>query len=412
MTLHRWIEIATLGSLAGIFFIFPIYTPQGADFFAVAFFLLGSLLIDHRDIEVAHWTGRRPFVFACAAVILALPLIAGTCSVNGFKAQVGSGVYEAAAPAALFLVASKARFRLVGPKGIERLILAAIFVGLIPATIFAFLVTAPPPARFYLPGQPALNIAAVYLSGMSAVTLTLTTNLTRHARVIGYVAVCALLVLGLLTASRTFIVSTAVVFAAHVFNIHRRKVLLRETAAVIGVILAFTAASLFAFRGSLARLVEPQQFGFFDGRLQTWADGLELFRRYPLCGIGHNAFHDETLNPLYVERIEQGIPFAPFYHAHNVFLNTLADGGIILGLLLAVLLAAAIYGCRLILKDDPENPFGLIAVTFLAMFFVIGMFENTMVRPVIFSLALFLGLGMNVTWRGRPSGLSPGAARQ
>ena len=49
--------------------------------------------------------------------ILAIPFISGACSANGFKAQVGSGVYIAAAPPALFLVASKARFHLVGPRG-------------------------------------------------------------------------------------------------------------------------------------------------------------------------------------------------------------------------------------------------------------------------------------------------------
>ncbi len=412
MTFHRWIEIAALGSLAGIFFILPIYAPQGVDIFAVAFFLLGSLLIDKHDIEVADWTGRRPFVFVCAALTLAIPFISGACSVNGFRAQVGSGVYVVAAPAALFLVASKARFHLVGADGVRRLILAAIFVGLVPATIYSLLVAAPPPERFHLPGQPALNIASVYLSGMSVITLYLTADLSRRARIAGYVAVCALLVLGLLTASRTFIVSTAVILGVYAFTIRHRKALLREMAAIIGVTLAMLAASLFAFRGSLARLFEQHHYGFFDGRLQTWADGWELFRRYPLCGIGPSTFYDVSLNPLYIERTQQGIKFVPFYHAHDILLNTLAEGGIILGVLLIVMIAAAIYGCVIILKKDPGNPFGLIAAAFIVTFLVIGVFENTLVRPVLFPLAIFIGLGMNVTWRGRPPGVSSGEARR
>ena len=56
----------------------------------------------------------------------------------------------------------------------------------------------------------------------------------------------------------------------------------------------------------------------------------------------------------------------------------------------------------------------------LVMFLVVGLFENTLVRPVVFLLAIFLGLGMNVTWRGpRPSSAlrprpdeSPRAARR
>ena len=412
MTRHQWIEVAALGSLAGIFFILPIYAPQGVDFFAVAFFLLGSLLIEQRDIDVADWTGRRPFVFACAALILAIPFVSATCSANGFKAQVGSGVYLAAAPAALFLVASRARFHLVGRDAIGRLLLVAIFAGLIPATIYGLLVTATPPARFYLPGQPALNIASVYFSGMSAITLNLTADLPRRGRILGYFAVCALLVLGLLTASRTFIVSTAVILGVYVFTIRHRKTLLREMAAIVGITLSMLAASFFAFRGSLARLFERHEFGFFDGRLQTWSDGWTLFRRYPLCGIGPSTFYNVSLNPLYVERTQAGIPFMPFYHAHNVFLNTLAEGGLIVGVLLIVMIAAAIYGCVKVLRAEPKSPFGLIAVAILLMFLLIGLFENTLVRPVTFTLAIFLGLAMNVTWRPSATAISPGEAKQ
>ena len=207
MTSHQWIEIAALGSLAGIFAITPIYAPQGIDFFAVAFFLLGSLLIDQRDIDVADWTGRRPFVFACAGLIVAIPAIAGLLSVNGLRSQVGSGVYLFAAPPALFLAASKARFHLVGPDAVRRIALGGVFVGLIPATIYTLTTTSIPPNRFFLPGQPSYNILAVYLSCVTVITLSLTVHLGSRARMLGYAAVLIILVLGLLTASRTFLVS-------------------------------------------------------------------------------------------------------------------------------------------------------------------------------------------------------------
>ena len=45
----------------------------------------------------------------------------------------------------------------------------------------------------------------------------------------------------------------------------------------------------------------------------------------------------------------------------------------------------------------------------MAMFLVIGLFENTLVRPLTFPLAIFLGLGMNVTWSKSPGGASPPA---
>ena len=409
MVRARWIETAALVSLAGIFAIIPIYAPQGVDYFAVAFFLLASLLIDQRDIDAADWTGRRPFIFACAALVLAIPFVSGACSANGFRSQIGSGVYAAAAPPALFLVAAKARFHLVGPRAVERLILAGIFVGLIPAAIYS-LVANGASSAFSLPGQPAINIAAVYLSCVAAIALHLAADLGRRERILSYVVFLVLIALGLLTQSRTFLVSTAVVLTVFFLSIRRRKVLMHELTAIMAVVVALVASSLFVFRGSLRQLFVQQGHGFFDGRLQSWADGWELFRRYPVCGIGPHTFYSQSLNPLYVERDQLGITYLPLYHAHNILLNTLAEGGLILGILLLALIAAAVYACHAVLKEDPHNRFGLTAATLLAVFLVIGLFENTLVRPVIFLLAIFLGLAMNVTWRVPPKQRAPAEA--
>ena len=407
MNLHRWIEIGALGSLAGIFAIIPVHAPQGVDFFAVAFFLLGSLLIDQRDIDAAGWAGRRPFVFACTALILAIPFGSGVCSVNGFNAQIGSGVYIVSAPCALFLIAAKARFHLVGPEGIKRLILVGIFGGLIPATIFALFTISRPPSEFFLPGQPATNIVAIYISCIIAIVLNLTTDFGRRARILGYVAVLALFVLGWLTASRTFLVSMFVVVALYAFQTRHNKVLRQEllSLAVGGVALLVAAAV--TYRSALMRIFYHQPSDFFDGRLQTWADGLELFRRYPVCGIGWSTFYNTSLNPLYLERIHRHIKFKVYYHAHDIYLNVLAEGGVMLGVLLLVLIAAAVYGCYTIFKRDPHSRFGQVAVALVMILLVVGLFESTLVRPVLFPLAIFLGLGLNVTRRELPQAEKP-----
>ena len=396
MSRRQWVELGALGSLAGIFAALPVYSPQGVDFFAVAFFLLGSLLIDERDIETADWTGRRPFVFLCAALILGIPFVSGAFSANGFKAQIGTSLYVTAAPPALFLVASKARFHLVRPRAIGNLILAGVFIGLIPGTIWGFIDSGAPFAPFFLPAQRWVNIASVYLSCMSAITLYLMADLDRRLRILGYIAVLVVCVLGLLTASRTFIVSEIILFGIYVLAIRRNKVLLKEIVAIVAMIIPLLAASYFIFHGSLTRLLQKQPFGFFDGRLQTWAEGWELFRRYPLFGIGPHTFY--ALNPLYKEWDRLGVDYIAYGSAHNIFLNTLAEGGLTVGVLLVVLIAAAINGCYVTLKNDPASRFGLIAVTLLVIFLVVGLFEDTLNRTVTFPLAIFLGLGMNVTW--------------
>ncbi len=396
---RRWLEIGAIGSLAGMFAIIPIYSPQGIDFFAVAFFLLGSLLIEQRDIDVAGWTERRPFVFACTAFVLLVPFVGGVCSLNGFKSEIGTGVYMVAAPPALFLAASRARFYLVRPDDVGRLLLAGVFVGLVPATIYGLIVSGAPAERFFLPGQPALNFTAVYLGVVCTITLQLTADLGRRARAIGYVAVLALLFLGLLTASRTFIVTAALGLFFYAISVRRRKVMRREMAVVAGAVAAVLAASLFAFRNGLSRFFEQQPLGFFDGRLRPWADGLELFRRYPLCGIGPHTFMNQQLNPIYAERDHLGISYIPYYGAHSAYLNTLAEGGVILGALLLILIAAAVRGCYVDLKNYPRNQFGWIAACLLATFLIVGLIEDTIIRQLVFPLAIFLGLGMNVTWR-------------
>lgn len=396
---RAWIEVAALGSLAGLFAIISLYDPQGIDVLAVAFFLLASLLIDPRDIDAAPWTGRRPFVFGVGFLLLAIPFVSNACSANGLLSRSGSGIYDAVAPAALFLAASQARFHRVGPRDVRRVIVAGIFVGLIPAAIYGLIVTHGQGVPFTLPGQRAVNVLSVYLSVVSAIALILAAPLTLRWRVLAYLVTLVLLVLGLMTESRTFLASTAVVLAVYALAIRRQKDLWRELVAIAGAAAAVLLASLVVLHSGVARLMEAQPLGFFDGRLQTWSDAWTLFRRYPLCGIGSHTYYDQLLNPLYAERTRLGISYIPFYHAHDILLNTLAEGGLILGLLFVVMVAAAIYACTLILRRDPQDRFGWIAVALIALFLIVGTFENTLVRPVVFPLAIFLGLGLNVTWR-------------
>ena len=398
----RWAEIAALASLAGLFAILSLWDPQGVDFFAVCFFLTGSLLIDARDIEAAHWTRRRPFVFACAALILAIPFVSAACSVNGFRSEVGSGVYTAAVAPALFLVASSARFRLADRRTVGRLILISLYAGFIPGAIYGFTFTEWH-GFFYLPGQPALNIAAIFISIIMAVTLFIVAEETRTIRFAGYAGVLLLFIPGLLTGSRTFVASTGVVFVCYAVFVMRNKELRRELYAIAALLAGMSLISLVFWRSSTARLLEPKRLGFFDGRLGAWADALTLFKRYPACGIGPNTFYDVTRNPLYMERVQANVVFDDNYHAHNIYLNTIAEGGVLRGLLLLALIAATAYGCYRVLRANPNDAFGRIAATTFAVFLLVGTFEDTIVRPVMVPLAIFLGLALNVTWIKRRS---------
>ncbi|MBN2450032.1 MAG: O-antigen ligase family protein, partial [Lentisphaeria bacterium] len=70
-----------------------------------------------------------------------------------------------------------------------------------------------------------------------------------------------------------------------------------------------------------------------DGRWVVWGETMELMRRFPLAGIGLDAF--ERVSPL----VESGFSAGKVsFHAHNDYLELLAEVGLPLGILALLLL--------------------------------------------------------------------------
>jgi O-antigen ligase len=77
-----------------------------------------------------------------------------------------------------------------------------------------------------------------------------------------------------------------------------------------------------------------------EGRTTVWRETLELLRRFPLCGMGLDAF--ERVSPL----VESGFSAGKIsFHAHNDYLELLAEAGLPLGILCLLLVLAALVQC-------------------------------------------------------------------
>ena len=121
----------------------------------------------------------------------------------------------------------------------------------------------------------------------------------------------------------------------------------RRPLGVISVLVALTVAGAW-FSGAEVfqkqRQVERAQ-GVLSYRDGIWRAALATWQRYPVCGIGIDNYHLVNLERLKAWRAEAGKDFQaaqyfPYVHAHSVYINTLAERGIIGALALGAVLAA------------------------------------------------------------------------
>lgn len=100
---------------------------------------------------------------------------------------------------------------------------------------------------------------------------------------------------------------------------------------------------------SISNLSINYQTGYQSNRerMLMWHSALTMFVDHPLVGVGLNNFHNE-----YLEKYKDPTAIEPQWHAHNVFLNTLAETGIVGFIGLMSLLIYLYYD---VLKSWREN---------------------------------------------------------
>jgi O-antigen ligase/tetratricopeptide (TPR) repeat protein len=142
-----------------------------------------------------------------------------------------------------------------------------------------------------------------------------------------------------------------------------------------GMFLGAIAVMLYIQTGALGHAT-------VDDRLELYRTALNAFSQRPLSGFGPAGFM------LVQQQLHSTPPFLLVTHAHNLFLNTLADGGIIglIGLLAFLLIAARV--CFMAWKTQPEHRLLLTgAIGGLVGFLADGFFEFPMNQQGVFFTA-------------------------
>lgn len=342
----------------------------------------------------------RVWVLVVAAVTIAVIAGSVACSLGGFRADSWQFLRRYIYPVILFTVLVNVEFKHVGEKTAAVGMALSIVLGLIvaiPEAVRTSLASAEP---LYLLGIPAINHSAAYVCMAMAALLVLASGATvRPLALLSYALSILLVLIGFLTRSRSFIFGAFFVLGAHLLFVRRDRRMLRDTwLAAAGMLVALTVAS-FAFKSSTSRMLSDLVADFFHGRLQIWEDATTLFSRYPACGIGLGRFRDPTFNPVYLERGAGEI----YHHSHNIFLNALAEGGILLFAAVSVVVCSGfIFGVRAS-RESPQSRLVWLSTVSFGLFILFGLIDDTVVPALTFVPAIGFALILSFRTSG-PTG--------
>jgi O-antigen ligase len=155
---------------------------------------------------------------------------------------------------------------------------------------------------------------------------------------------------------------------------------------VIALALA-TAANLWNLQARLAT------FGHLgnDGRLGLWAVGTQMFRESPLLGKGNHVF--SQYYPAYLSKVALPSGYSPevayIPWVHNLYLEALAERGIIGFMTSAWLIIAIFLAARFTMRDRTVGPFARAVIASTAALLVMGVSDLTVLKDwVVLAIAL------------------------
>ena len=359
---------------------------SGHLFFVVCFFAL--ILFDASATRIR---ARLTLLLAMLAII-ATTIGSVACSLGGFYQSTWFFLQKYIYPIALFLILANAQLKYLNETIVTIVVIVGMIVGVCgaaPAAVYASHVSSKP---LYFPGVGSINHSAAYICFAMAALFVAASHLRKEPiPLLSYTMSAAFFMVGFLTRSRGFILSIAWVAGAYLFLLRGKRALLPEPVLVAGgLVIAFAIAAL-AFGDAFSGMWRPGDF--FHGRLEIWRDALTLFSRYPTCGIGLGKFRDTSFNPVYRERGSGEF----FHHGHNIFLNSLAEGGLLLFAAVSAVVVAGVVFLILSLRINRQS--ALIQLSFMTwgVFCVFGILDDTIVPTLTFVPAICFGLYFSFT---------------
>jgi O-antigen ligase len=165
----------------------------------------------------------------------------------------------------------------------------------------------------------------------------------------------------------------------------RARYLLIGTALVVAILYVLNALNLAAFS-------HASEFGdeTIGTRIQLWRGGFLMFFNYPLIGIGWMNF---------ASRISAFIDWRelPTDHAHNIYLSTLAETGLIGFILLFAPIAIVFRRSAKSCRSDTASLAGLLGLT---VFLVHGLVDLAIYSPqAMLAFGVALGLASRANFR-------------
>ncbi len=118
-----------------------------------------------------------------------------------------------------------------------------------------------------------------------------------------------------------------------------------------------------------------------DGRVLIWQTSWQMFKDHPICGVGFKRFryaYKEIYHGFQGGRTGNNI----FFHAHNLFLNAMVEGGVVgLGTFTYFFVFALLYPYKL--WNRYRDPYSLMMLIMTLELFINGMVETVIVHDQI-----------------------------
>lgn len=377
------VEILLAASIAAMLIMFPFSEAISSQlFFVVCFFAL--VLFDSSLTRIRS----RLILLMLLLLAVATVVASAACSLGGFYGSTWYFLQRYVYPVAVFLILANAQLRYLTDKIVAAVMIGGLVVGVCAAAPGAVYVSRTTFTPLHFPGIPALNHSAAYVCFAMTGLLIAASRLRRQPLpILFYTLGAAFVLVGFLTRSRSFLLGVVSVVGGNLFLLRGNRAPLREALLGVAGLAAAAIVAMLTFSDALTRMLRNLFGDFFHGRLEIWSDALTLFSRYPACGIGLGRFRDEAFNPVYVERAS-----GEFYqHGHNIFLNSLAEGGLLLFVAVAAVIFAGAVFVVSELRANPESPLVRLQLMISGVFLLVGMLDDTIVPMLALVPAIALG---------------------
>lgn len=129
----------------------------------------------------------------------------------------------------------------------------------------------------------------------------------------------------------TLFTALSLLFVAGILTIRfNRKIFALTMAAALIALAAGFGLGIHAFEKHLSNISRNDTFSY---RLSIWENSMEIFRAYPLFGIGRNQYNRIGVNEIAEMKAARNVPFerstyVHFPHAHSFYFTLLAEKGI------------------------------------------------------------------------------------